>query len=426
MKKKILIISSEPLTPEFTLGSTFELSQARILRSKYNVAIISVQVHNPLVQQLRTAVKTSILLRWGRAGNNFRELFKMSGRFIGNKLSWVEHSVIEDVDVYGGNGFTTGYIHGNEAYYNVWCDAAYAAYVEYEKKWGKPDLVHAHGRFMVAGLLALKLKKEHQVPYVYTEHSSRFPSGYVPSVAIPILNDIIDNCIRYIAVSKPLLLKVQETLDRDIGKAKVVPNVLDPVYEVPLNKNLPKESFNFLNIANLEHRKGLDILLRAFKRAFYGHHGYRLRLIGDGPQRGDLEELARYLEIDHVVEFLGEKSKFEIVDILDRTHSFVFPSRFETFGVSVIEAMARGCPVIVTSSGGPEQIVTPECGIIIQPEHENDLVKALRAMGREFDRYNLQEISRYCIDQYGGARFIEHMDEVYGDVLTVVNALKTG
>jgi L-malate glycosyltransferase len=425
MKKKILIISSEPLSPDFTLGSTFELSQARILRRCYDVAIISVEVHNPLIQQLRTAVKNSVLLRWGNAGKTFGELFKMSGRFIGNKLNWVDRSVIEQVDVYGGNGFTTGYIRGNLGYYDVWCEAGMAAYHEYEKKMGQPDLVHAHGRFMVAGLLALKLKRAYNLPYVYTEHSSRFPSGYVPSLAIPLLNDIIDNCVRYIAVSKPLLAKVEETLDRDIGKAKVVSNVLDPVYEAPFGKKLSNTHFNFLNIANLEHRKGLDILLRAFKRAFYGHHGYRLTIIGDGPQRSDLEELARYLELDHVVDFLGEKSKYEIVEILDKTHSFVFPSRFETFGVSVIEAMARGCPVIVTSSGGPEQIVHTESGIIIQPENENELVTALRDMGRNFSRYDLKEISACCMDQYGGERFIQHMEEVYGDVLTIVKALRT-
>lgn len=423
MRKKILIISSEPLTRDFTLGSSFELSQAKILSHTYDIALLSAQVHLPLIQVIRTYIKRILVLQWKKAFRSISDLFEMLVKLVGKNRLWTDRFEMEGIEVFSGNGFTIGYQKGDSGFHDAWIESAYHAYLNYEKAHGKPDLVHAHGRFMIAGLLALKLKREKAIRYVYTEHSSRFPSGFVPSSAIPLLDDIIDNCTRYIAVSEPLLKKVEETLDRTIPKAKVVPNVLDPVFQVPLSKELPGNHIVFIVVANLEHRKGIDVLLRGFKRAFHGHHGYRLQVIGDGPSREDLIQLCSYLELDHVVDFVGEQTKFEVVKYLDRAHIFVLPSRFETFGVSVIEGMSRGCPVIFTSCGGPEDLVPTSCGIMIAPENENALVASLREMTKNFSQYNLLEISKYAVREFGSEKFMDNMNEVYGDVFIVIQTL---
>jgi L-malate glycosyltransferase len=421
MKKKILIISSEWLDDENTLGSTFELTQAKILQQHFDVAILAVRVCNPFIQMVRTAVKNTVLLRWKLALHSYGQLGRMLTSLIAGKSFWVDECLVEGVQVYSGTGFSLGYIKSNESFYKTWTSAGLGTYARYAGHMGRPELAHAHGRFLVAGLLALALKEREGIPYVYTEHSSRFPSGFVPANDIVILNRIVDSASRYIAVSKALLEKVGETLDREIPRASVIPNVLDPVFLSPVQKKLPNKPFIFLNIASLEHRKGIDILLRAFKRAFHADPGFQLIIIGDGPERQELEQLTTYLDLVKLVTYKGICSKEEVAATLDACHVFVFPSRFETFGVSVIEAMARGCPVIVTACGGPEYIVESAQGLVILPENENELVVALGRIVNQFTTYDMDAIATYAVEKFGGASFLRQLTDLYNEVLTESN-----
>lgn len=418
MKKKVLIISSEWLNAEDTLGSTFELTQAKILQQHFDVAILAVRVCNPFIQTVRTAIKNTILLKWEQAYPSYWLLGKMLISFITGKSFWVDESLVEGVKVYSGTGFTIGYITSTQVFYNTWTSTGLGTYARYANQMGRSDLVHAHGRFLVAGLLALALKERMGIPYLYTEHSSRFPSGFVPSSDIVLLNRIVDSASRYIAVSQALLKKVGETLDREIPRAKVIPNVLDPIFLSPVHKKLQDETFVFVNIASLEHRKGVDILLRAFKRAFHANPRFRLEIIGDGPERHDLEKLTAYLDLLKVVNYKGVCNKEEVAAALDACNVFVFPSRFETFGVSVIEAMARGCPVIVTACGGPECIVQSEQGLVVLPENENELVVAMGRIVEQYASYNIAGVADYAVKNFGGSLFLLQLTELYHEVLS--------
>jgi glycosyltransferase involved in cell wall biosynthesis len=414
MRKRILIISSEPLDPDDTLSSTFELSQAQILQTNFETAIISVKVYNSVIQNLRSFVKSVLFFHSLKEIRRLGWVFMRSFiRFLAGKNYWCNLWIIEGVPVFEGHGFSWNNPTSEKDQIDLWVNSGKTAYLDYERQNGKPDLVHAHGRFMVAGLLALELKENYKLDYIYTEHSSRFPSGFVPASSIPLLNKIIDHCALYIAVSRPLLMKVYDLLDREIENAVVIPNVVDRIFEKPLGKPNSEGEIIFLNVCNLEHRKGNDVLLRAFKLAFHGNMSYRLIIVGDGPMRDDLEKLRDYLGLKEVVSFFGEATKFQVAEILDKVHLFVFPSRYETFGVAVIEALSRGCPVIATSCGGPEFIVKDHCGLIVEPDHEHQLVYALQEMAANYSKYNREDIRNYALNRFGSSSFLTYMGAVY-------------
>ncbi len=413
MKKKILIVSSEHLSPENTLESTFELSQAKILQPDFDVAILSVRVHTSITQRFLSLMKSVLFFYSSDEILKRIRLFLKASKGIIGKRNYCKVWNIEGVTIYEGHIQPIRTIINSEENLDYWLTAGRKAWGKYVSRKGKPDMLHAHGRFLVAGILAMKIQEEENIPYVYTEHSSRFPSGFVPAESIPYLNQVIDQCCLYIAVSRPLLYKVCETLDRKIENAVVIPNVVDLIFQQPLKKPAPAIPFTFVNVANLEHRKGVDILLRAFKRAFQASPLYALHIVGEGPFRKDLEVLRDYLGLKESVHFFGIATKEEVLQQLERSHVFVYPSRFETFGVAVIEAMARGLPVISTICGGPEFVVKKEHGLLIETEHEDQLVEAMVDMVKLYPEYDREEIRNYTLNRFGSESFLTYMSAVY-------------
>ena len=137
-------------------------------------------------------------------------------------------------------------------------------------------------------------------------------------------------------------------------------------------------------VKSLTPKYGVDLLLRAFAglredpqvRAL--PQACRLLIVGDGPQRTELEALARELGIAACTEFAGAVAHADVPAWLNRLDLYAAPSRLdsESFGVAVIEASACALPVIVSDAGGlPEVVRDGETGLVVP---RND-VPALRA-----------------------------------------------
>lgn len=131
-------------------------------------------------------------------------------------------------------------------------------------------------------------------------------------------------------------------------------------------------------IAQHVEKKGLDVLLHAFEQLRHKHPSFKLVIAGDGPLRGQLQQLAISLRIDEKVEFLGQKGRSEIVKLLQGCQVFVLPSRSEPFGIAIVEALACGKPVVATAVGGiPEVIENGKNGILVEPDNSAALADAL-------------------------------------------------
>jgi glycosyltransferase involved in cell wall biosynthesis len=124
-------------------------------------------------------------------------------------------------------------------------------------------------------------------------------------------------------------------------------------------------------------KKGFDILLQALAEARRTLPDLRLLLGGDGPVRADLERQARFLGLEDAVEFAGWQG--DAAAFLERLDGFVLPSLEEPFGIVVLEAMARGVPLVSTTTPGPREILDETCAWLVAPGDAPALAAALVA-----------------------------------------------
>src|SRR6185437_5793139 len=114
-----------------------------------------------------------------------------------------------------------------------------------------------------------------------------------------------------------------------------------------------------------------------------------------------LEQIRIDLDLQDCVAFAGNLPKEAIKENLDLSDALVVSSLEETFGVAVIEALSRGCPVIATKSGGPEFILTDEFGILIERGNQDELSNALKRMVSERTSFSRTGMRDFAISKFG-------------------------
>jgi N-acetyl-alpha-D-glucosaminyl L-malate synthase BshA len=174
------------------------------------------------------------------------------------------------------------------------------------------------------------------------------------------------------AVSEFLKIKTQSQygINKDI---RVIPNFINlNIYKKIDNKETQclRERFSkngekiIIHTSNFRPLKRVDDAVKIFKK-IRDQIPAKLLLIGDGPERSKCEHLAKDLGIDADVKFYGEQESF--VEILSVADLFLMPSQSESFGLSALEAMACGVPVVSSNAGGlPELNLHRETGYIAE------------------------------------------------------------
>ncbi|WP_455392248.1 glycosyltransferase family 4 protein [[Eubacterium] cellulosolvens] len=200
-----------------------------------------------------------------------------------------------------------------------------------------------------------------------------------------LLKLIVNNMTGIFAVSdnsKDLLLSAGGKSD----KIHVVYNGTDLNKFKPqssANKKIDKTSKRVLTVCRVVERKGVDTLINAFNKVLKIKHA-ELYVVGEGPIRPRLEKLAKKLGIDANVHFTGKVSEKELLAHYNKCDVFVLVSRVlnkqnevEGFGISIVEAMACGKPVIGSNVGGIPSAIKGDWGFLVDPLDENELAEKL-------------------------------------------------
>jgi len=134
-------------------------------------------------------------------------------------------------------------------------------------------------------------------------------------------------------------------------------------------------------------QKGFDLLIHAFARVIEKTENLNLLLAGEGVHRQDYERLAKELGLGGRVEFLGLVQGRQKVAFMEGAEFFVCPSRFEPFGIVVLEALAAGVPVIAHRVGGIVDIVEEGVeGHLVNPENTRELADKILDLHSSPDR----------------------------------------
>ena len=119
-------------------------------------------------------------------------------------------------------------------------------------------------------------------------------------------------------------------------------------------------------VSRLEEIKGMDLVIPAFAQLLTQCPQARLLIVGDGSLRGRMEEQPRDFGVGEHIEWAGRQEQTALQGFYDCIDLFWMPSRSEGFGLSALEAMARGCPVVASDVGGlPELLAEGKAGALI-------------------------------------------------------------
>ena len=173
-------------------------------------------------------------------------------------------------------------------------------------------------------------------------------------------------------------------------------------------------------------RKGVGLALKALAQANQ-RASVRLTLVGDGPERARLERIASTLGINHALSWTGAIPWSEVINTLDRAHVLIFPSLRESGGAQLLEAMARGVPILTLDHQGMRDQVPPGAGIKVPVRDTrqvaSDLADAMVQLAHDRDR--LRQMSaigqRHAQEQTWGAK-AEQMEEICRRVLSTDQA----
>ena len=278
---------------------------------------------------------------------------------------------------------------------------------------GRPDVIHAHFIFY-GGVIASSIRGKLGLPLVITAHASEHFLEKKSRSRSDETGRILAGAQQAISVSQFLADRLGELTG--FARIKIVPNLVDTSFFTIKMDEKDQTSFTFTAIGNLVPLKRFDNLITAFS-SLAKENEIHLNIIGAGPQEKDLRKLVNKLSVEKKISFIGQLNRRQLRDYFWKTDTLVSTSDIETFGVSLIEAMACGVPVLATRSGGPEEIINETNGFLIESPDVDHIAKGLRTMLQDRQRFDPETIRAGCVEKYGYKTIAEQLTAVYKEVL---------
>jgi teichuronic acid biosynthesis glycosyltransferase TuaC len=284
------------------------------------------------------------------------------------------------------------------------------------------DLIHAHFTYP-DGCAAVRLGRRFQVPVIITEHVPWGPWMDSSSIVLQQAIRAVHECALLVAVSSSVRNSILEVIDAP-EKIRVIPNAVDgTIFTLPA-KGQRRISNQIVFVGAIRPVKGVDILLRAMRVLKESGREVHLLLVGESFFKNYQREYERIrrmtqeLDLDGRVEFVGKQQPVDVVRYVQESAVLVLPSRAESFGMVLVEALACGTPVVATRCGGPEDIVNDRVGVLVPPEDPQALATAIAQVLDRRNSFAAEELRSYALRQFGldavGARLKALYDEALG------------
>lgn len=285
----------------------------------------------------------------------------------------------------------------------------------------KIDILHAHTR--ITQVLAYWAGKYTGVPVVTTCHG--FYKVRLGRRLLPAWGQ------RAIAISEPVGKHLADDFHVPAKSIRVVSNavdikLLDEQYQKHSSETVRKD-FGFAKedrvigiVARLVNDKGHEYLLRAAAELYRDFPDIRILIVGDGRERPILEDLAKALGIEARVVFTGNIT--DVSRALAAMDIFAFPATWrEGFGLSIVEAMTCGKPVIVTNIWALNSLIQNEdTGFLVEPKSVPALAEAIRKLLEDAAlRRRIGESARKAVERlFTIERMAAEISDVYKETLT--------
>ena len=232
---------------------------------------------------------------------------------------------------------------------------------EKEEKICKFDICHVFFG-IPSGPIGYYLKKKYHLPYVI-----RFGGGDIPGfqerfvliykLLSPFVKIIWNNADALVANSEGLKLFAQNFYRKKA--ISVICNGVDDKVFIPKYKKKEMNEIIILFVSRLIERKGLQFIIPELKEIQEAVNvPIRLMIVGEGPYRQELEDIALENKVSQLISFEGHKDKNEILEYYQKGDLFILPSNREGMPNVVLEAMACGLPIIMTPCEGSKELIS--------------------------------------------------------------------
>ena len=246
----------------------------------------------------------------------------------------------------------------------------------------KPHLIHSHHPHLL-GDLAARYAEDLNLPLVFTVHArfDEFVRHQVPlfadlasHVARNMVQEQLDHCSQIIVPTPSIRQLVYEDYHVDVP-VTILPTPIDLMRFNDLNPARICRRYHLegqqvlLYVGRMSREKGLEFLIDAFAHIAERNPKTVLMLVGRGPHVKAVQELVQSLRIQDRVIFIGAVPNEKVPHFMAAADLFVFPSRLETQGLVLIEAMATGTPVVALHATGSDDVMADTgAGVLVQPD----------------------------------------------------------
>jgi glycosyltransferase involved in cell wall biosynthesis len=285
------------------------------------------------------------------------------------------------------------------------------------------DVIHAHFTYP-DGVVAAHLGRYFGVPVVITEQNPWGPwLEKYPGVRRQAIWAARQSACQ-IAISRA----VRNTIEAYTGKLEqlsVIPDGVDGSV-FTLGETSGRSADQILFVGVIRPVKGLDVLLKAVRRLVDRGRKVTLLVIGEAfytayrQEELRLKKLASDLNLSDHVRFAGKQPFPELVRQMQRSAVLVLPSRSEALGVVLVEALACGTPVVATRSGGPEDVVNDEVGVLTAVDDPGALAQGIEQVLDCQAQYDPARLRAYALQNFGlgsvGQRLLRVYEHVSGRI----------
>ncbi|GIN69621.1 hypothetical protein J14TS2_00960 [Bacillus sp. J14TS2] len=258
-----------------------------------------------------------------------------------------------------------------------------------------PDVIHAHTVFSDGGTAYL-LYKKYKVKYTVNIRNTDINYFYKYAIHLrPLMYKILLNAesivfISYAYQRKMFSLLPSQVVSKIKNKCLVIPNGISDYWHNNLAKRKSiKEStdLTLLFIGTLNKNKNIKTVVYSCHELIKRGYNIKLNIIGNGPMEQEVKNLCEKLNIYRDTVFHGYiNDKSYISSIMDKSDIFIMPSIKETFGLTYIEAMSRGLPVLYSSGQGIDGFFEEgKIGYSVDPYNINSIVDSIHKIVNEYD-----------------------------------------
>lgn len=280
----------------------------------------------------------------------------------------------------------------------------------------KFDVIHIQSLCNnVTPYISYRLSQELGIKYIITEHYTSYHLSmgavFQPFLEEQFVKTVAQKAAYRIAVSKFAANLFSNYFDSEY---KVIHNIVHPFFFADSEKAEKYEKYTFIAIGALDERKGSYELLNAFNKLKMEFRFVQLIFIGKGNLENSMKHYINENQLTDSVKMFGWMHKAKIIEEIDKSHILVSASELETFGLTVAEAGLRGLPVIVTKSGGPEELINEQNGLLVEKENKVvGLYNAMKFCYLNKEKYNSHNIRQNALLLYDVDKIMDSYRNIY-------------